>query len=661
MEAGVEWLASAGRALDKVRTGLKLVDTVLKIGEGAGLPLIPAVCSAARGVFQVVQASRTVINDVLSAAQRTIDVLELLQLMAQNVKRMDVTSRASVEDRMRELQRLLEDVRSAVAAFGKKGWLRHALNVKRGTAFSQLDSEITSQLDLLLQFYNLARDADILDRLQAREYAVEAEVERQVAERKGLGEAVDAEALEKDCEVVRGIAVASGVSDAEFQEELSGLRSEMRDGFASTGVKLDEIKKMMAALGKEPDHSSRMSLYAYDRKPEAPPGQKDKLAARLGKGSFGVTYRMRKVAGIDTRRYAVKMIESEDVDGASLEKEARLLSMIEHENTLRFYDAFWHDTDDSHYFVLVTELLTGGSLVEKIAAAPPPHEVAALTRQVASGLAYMHSLNLQHRDLKPVNVMLDATGRAKIIDFGLACVSSASHRSRTKTKVGTNAYMSPEKTAEKRYGPADDVWAVGCILAELLLGRTIGNVALDPTKRQRAIAECKSASESLGSWVEGSLQETPGRRPAAAVLEQGLASGGPGAQEAEERSRQEAAAAAAAAADEEERVRRVAADRSRREQAEEARAGQKEEEREAAAAAAAAADEEERVRREAADRARREAAASAAVADEKERVRREALGRSERQTAETSSSSDDASRELQADKSRAGVLMRFRG
>ena len=87
-----------------------------------------------------------------------------------------------------------------------RSWLRHALNVKRGNAFSQLDSEITSQLDLLLKFYNLARDADILDRLQAREYAVEAVVRRQVAERKELGEAVDEEALEKDSEVVRGIA-----------------------------------------------------------------------------------------------------------------------------------------------------------------------------------------------------------------------------------------------------------------------------------------------------------------------------------------------------------------------------------------------------------------------------------------------------------------------
>ena len=142
------------------------------------------------------------------------------------------------------------------------------------------------------------------------------------------------------------------------------------------------------------------------------------------------------------------MIESEELDGAGLEKEARLLSLLEHENTLRFYDAFWHDTDDDRLFVIVTELLTGGSLAEKIAAAPPPPEVAALMRQVASpsGLAYMHTLNLQHRDLKPANVMLDSTGRAKMIEFGLACVSSASRCSRTKTKVGTDALRYTNKS-----------------------------------------------------------------------------------------------------------------------------------------------------------------------------------------------------------------------
>ncbi|EOD24146.1 hypothetical protein EMIHUDRAFT_58778, partial [Emiliania huxleyi CCMP1516] len=94
---------------------------------------------------------------------------------------------------------------------------------------------------------------------------------------------------------------------------------------------------------------------------------------------------------------------------------------------------------------IVMELLSGGSLEAKIATSPqPPSAAATWVQQVASGLAYMHSLNLQHRDLKPANVMLDMAGRAKIIDFGLACVSSASRRSRTQTKVGTDAYMSPE-------------------------------------------------------------------------------------------------------------------------------------------------------------------------------------------------------------------------
>ena len=250
LQSGIVRLTSAARAHDKVQTGLKLVDTVLKLGEGAGVPLIPAVCIAARGVLQVVQASRTVINDALSAAQRTIDVLELLQLMAENVKRMDVTSRASVEDRMRELQRLLEDVGSAVAAFGKKGWLRRALKVKRRSAFSQLDTEITDQLDQLLTFYNITRDAHIIDRLQAREYAVEGEVARQLARlRLKTGETVEEDALEKDSEVVRAIAAASGLPEAELTDEMRGScvsvsRIPSCDGDAPIGMEPQDWTKL---------------------------------------------------------------------------------------------------------------------------------------------------------------------------------------------------------------------------------------------------------------------------------------------------------------------------------------------------------------------------------------------------------------------------------
>ena len=87
LQRGTKRLASSARALDKVQTGLKLADSVLKLGENCGVPLLPAVCSTARGVLEVVQASRTVISDVLSAAQRTTDVLELLLRFSEKAAR----------------------------------------------------------------------------------------------------------------------------------------------------------------------------------------------------------------------------------------------------------------------------------------------------------------------------------------------------------------------------------------------------------------------------------------------------------------------------------------------------------------------------------------------------------------------------------------------
>ena len=177
-------------------------------------------------------------------------------------------------------------------------------------------------------------------------------------------------------------------------------------------------------------------------------------------------------------------------------------------------------------FAIVMELLSGGSLKAKIVEPPPPAaDTSEWMRQVASGIAYIHALNIQHRDLKPDNVIFDASGRAKIIDFGLACISDAS-RSRSRTKVGTDAYSSPEKATGARYGPADDIWAIGCMLAELLLGRPIGTVSSqDKTsqdKLKRAIKESQAAHTQLGSCVEGCLQLQSRKRPTAEWLETGL-------------------------------------------------------------------------------------------------------------------------------------------
>ena len=464
-----------------------------------------------------------------------------------NVNTINGAMQKSVEERMCELERLLKTVRSAVIDFGQPGWFKYALGLfSCSMSLSALDAEITEQLDSLLTFYGLARDAHIIEKL---EFAIEAEVKRQILARRDRGEVVDKAALEDDPEVVRGVAVASGISDAEFRKELLELREEVRKAYEKHSPKLDdlidlnqiqlfkvdELADLIRGLKvsptisvSEPTNSSRLSFYEYERRPDAPRDLKAQAAARLGGGAFGSTFCMRKKDGIDERLYAVKFIEdrSSELPQSELAKEARLLSRLDHDNTVRYVDAFWHSNGEgTNQFVIVMELLAGGSLQEKIdtGRSQPTSAVAKWGQQIASALAYLHSLNLQHRDLKPANVMLDSTGRAKIIDFGLACVSSAS-RSRAMTMVGTDAYMSPEKDAGKGYGPDDDVWAAGCIIGELLLGRRIGKVARDETKRKRAIAESKSASGQLGSWVEGCLQETPRQRPAAAQLEQGLTS-----------------------------------------------------------------------------------------------------------------------------------------
>ena len=86
-----------------------------------------------------------------------VDVLELLQLMSQNVSRMQAEGGIpSVEARMRELATLLGDVEVVVVNFGQTGWLRHALKLRKHTKhLSKLDNEITKQLEMLMKFYQV--------------------------------------------------------------------------------------------------------------------------------------------------------------------------------------------------------------------------------------------------------------------------------------------------------------------------------------------------------------------------------------------------------------------------------------------------------------------------------------------------------------------------
>src|SRR5262249_48354725 len=96
-------------------------------------------------------------------------------------------------------------------------------------------------------------------------------------------------------------------------------------------------------------------------------------------------------------------------------------------------------------------------------------QLAPLVHQLCAALAYAHGENVIHRDLKPANVMLDSKGRVKLADFGIAAVvsDSASRMSKLGTS-GTLPYMSPQQLEGNRPSVADDIYALGATLYELL-------------------------------------------------------------------------------------------------------------------------------------------------------------------------------------------------
>ena len=136
----------------------------------------------------------------------------------------------------------------------------------------------------------------------------------------------------------------------------------------------------------------------------------------------------------------------------SLRREATCLAMLQHPHIVSYYASYTFKK--GKVFAIVTELLSGGSLLERMRAGASREELNRCVGELASALAHMHGLRVQHRDVKPENVLLDGTGSAKLIDVGLACILGS--RSRVSTKagglglVGTTLYMSPEKGSGKR-------------------------------------------------------------------------------------------------------------------------------------------------------------------------------------------------------------------
>jgi eukaryotic-like serine/threonine-protein kinase len=208
------------------------------------------------------------------------------------------------------------------------------------------------------------------------------------------------------------------------------------------------------------------------------PGTRYRLRREIGRGASGVVFEAFHTEL--ERRVAIKLLDAEHTHShefaARFRREARALSRVHHPGLVRVYD--FGQTDDGRLFCAM-ELLEGDT-VRRLVSQEPIDWMRALriARQVCIALQVAHDNDLVHRDIKPENLFITSAGAVKLIDFGLA--KSAEELGEAEdsatdlgslTLFGTPEYIAPEQIAGGRVDRRADLYALGCVLYEMLSGR----------------------------------------------------------------------------------------------------------------------------------------------------------------------------------------------
>jgi serine/threonine protein kinase len=259
------------------------------------------------------------------------------------------------------------------------------------------------------------------------------------------------------------------------------------------------------------------------------------VVALIGAGGMGEVYRARD-RRLD-RSVAIKVLASEiagDPDlRARFEREARAVAALDHPHICSIYDV--GEANGTHF--LVMPHLEGQTLAARLAKGPLPVDQALkIAIEIADALDTTHRRGITHRDLKPANIMLTKAG-AKLLDFGLAklkapagpitmsgmtrlVTSAPAPGTATGTILGTVPYLAPEQVEGKEADALSDIWALGAIIYEMIVGTrpfhgdtpasVIGSILKDvPLQLSTRIATVPPALDHL---VDGCLAKEPDRR-----------------------------------------------------------------------------------------------------------------------------------------------------
>lgn len=253
------------------------------------------------------------------------------------------------------------------------------------------------------------------------------------------------------------------------------------------------------------------------------------LGEHLASGTVGDVYRARhRTTG---QPAVVKFLQTHAASEPDLQRrfvrEVAIVERLNHPNIVRHYDCGL--ANDRIFFAM--ELVDCGTLKDVLRQRGkiPWRETVECAMQICAALAHAHRVGVIHRDLKPANLFLAEDGRVKVGDFGLARDLNSARLTLDGQTVGTCRYMPPEQIAgEAELSGATDLYAVGCILYEMLVGQTPfdGSTIVDifeahlndqPDPPTELVRDCPA---ELSELVMQLLEKSPSDRPADALAVQ---------------------------------------------------------------------------------------------------------------------------------------------
>ncbi|MFC5667438.1 protein kinase [Kitasatospora misakiensis] len=246
------------------------------------------------------------------------------------------------------------------------------------------------------------------------------------------------------------------------------------------------------------------------------------LGDRLGRGGMGTVWRARDRMldrEVAVKELTVSHLPEEEVEilHARMKREAAAAARIKHPGVITVHDVL--EQDGRPWIVM--ELVDGRSLADVISqdGTLPPRAAAEVGGQVLAALHRGHQLGVLHRDVKPANVLLEhGTGRAVLLDFGIATYEGSAELTRPGDLVGSPDYLAPERAQGERPGPASDLWGLGATLYAAVEGdspfrrtsplTTLAAVVGDPLPEPRRAGP-------LGPVLAALMAKDPAERPSA--------------------------------------------------------------------------------------------------------------------------------------------------